>query len=558
MRLNFFTSSIILLLLLSVAGFHAPARAQSRDNDSGAASISGRVTIEGKPAPGVAVTVTRTEGAADARKFSDTTDAEGRFNIVGVTPGAYAITPQAYAFVLSNSDSNMRNSKRVIVGAGETVDGLSLDLARGCVVTGRVIDEGGLPVVGGYARLVKPPRDGATYIEDVDPSLHGVGETDDRGVYRIFGVPAGRYLVRVGAFAGSGRDGLNYSVFYPNTRDVSKAEVIELSAGAEKTDINITIVPPEKTYSVSGRLIDAHSGRPVPYVYIGHQPLDSNVSTNIFPNYSDNRITDEEGGFSVAGLLPGRYRLHTSTISDRDTEWYSDDLIVEVAGADLSGIELKANSGASISGVIVIEGANDRRITATAAGLMVITSSSHISEDVSGKSISCRVGANGKFRLPGLRAGAFRLSVLPSWNPERPLSMERVEVGGQLVSGAIELSERQSISDARIVMVYGDGVVRGQLKFINGEPPENACFLVSTRRKGACLDCYRDFQARVSVGGQYMLKGLPPGDYELTLYAYFCGAGGHPRIAPMKQAIQVAGRIEARADFVVDLTKKDQ
>jgi len=133
-----------------------------------------------------------------------------------------------------------------------------------------------------------------------------------------------------------------------------------------------------------------------------------------------------------------------------------------------------------------------------------------------------------------------------------------VEVAGQPVSDTIDLKEGQSIPDARIVMVYGDGVVRGQVKFQNGGPPENACFFVHTSRRGACLNCFRDFQARVSAGGQYTLEGLPPGDYELTLSAYSCGAGGHPLIAPVKQAIRVANGVEARADFVVDLNKKDQ
>jgi hypothetical protein len=148
MRLNLFTISIILLLSSPAAGFLAPARAQRRDGDSAAASISGRVTIEGKPASGVVVTATRMEGVGEARNFSDTTDAEGRFNVVGLTPGAYAITPQSYAFVLSNREPDLPNSKRVTVGAGETIDGGSLELARGCVVTGRVVDEEGHPVVG--------------------------------------------------------------------------------------------------------------------------------------------------------------------------------------------------------------------------------------------------------------------------------------------------------------------------------------------------------------------------------------------------------------------------
>ncbi|HEY8462395.1 MAG TPA: carboxypeptidase-like regulatory domain-containing protein, partial [Blastocatellia bacterium] len=324
MRLNLFTSSIVLSLLLFAAGFHAPARAQ-RQGDSGAASISGRVTIEGKPAPGVVVVVTGINGAADAGKLSDTTDSEGRFKVTGLKPGEYEITPQSHVFVLSNRNPSLFNDRRITLGAGETVDDVSLELTRGCVVTGRVIDENGRPVIGGYVSLGRPRDIGAsrTEIEYFNPLIPGAGETDDRGVYRIFGVPAGHYLVMVSTQAGLGRNAINYQVFYPNASDQSKAKLIELSAGEEKTDINITIVPPERTYTVSGRLIDAASGKPVPYVLVWSWALDGGANRRIFQSYIDNRITDEEGSFLIAGLSSGRHLLSIGTMSDRDTEWYS-------------------------------------------------------------------------------------------------------------------------------------------------------------------------------------------------------------------------------------------
>ena len=105
---------------------------------------------------------------------------------------------------------------------------------------------------------------------------------------------------------------------------------------------------------------------------------------------------------------------------------------------------------------------------------------------------------------------------------------------------------------------YGDGVVRGQVKFQNGDPPKNVCFYVITHHKGECDDCENEIFSQVSAGGQFTLEGLPPGEYELTLQSHLCGSGEHPGIAPVKQAVRVANGVEARADFVVDLNKKDQ
>jgi hypothetical protein len=545
---------IPIILLISL--FPASAQAQQRGGDPGTAIVSGRVTAGGKPAPGVVVVLSGHDGAQVWRQFAGETDAEGRFNINGVAPGSYEIDPHAYVFVTAKQSPNARNSQRIILGAGETIDDLSIEMVRGGVVTGRVIDEDGRPVVGGNVWLQSPPGEPATNTQTGSRSLPGMGETDDRGVYRLFGVPAGRYLVAVGRHL-DGR-GASYHVFYPDTTDQSKAKVIEVSAGAEKTEIDITVVPPEITYAASGRLIDAANGKPIPGGYIGCHPLDNDhVKMSMLARSYDSRITGNDGSFRLVGLRPGQYRLLVLAATEGGIEWYSDDVTIEVADEDVSGIDLKARRGASISGVVTIEGANDPKLLGTFNDAYV---SANMRNPVgrSGEGAGCKIGPNGGFRLTGLRPGEFSLSVSMHGNYRRRLSTQRVEVAGQPVRGSIELNEGQSITDARIVAVYGDGVLRGQVKFQNGESPKNVCFYVNTSRKGDCDECQTWFSAPVSAGGQYIFEGLPPGDYELILHAHSCSVGIQPQIAPVKQMARLANGVEARADFVVDLNKKDQ
>ncbi|HKC87255.1 MAG TPA: hypothetical protein VKG02_14825, partial [Blastocatellia bacterium] len=75
-----------------------------------------------------------------------------------------------------------------------------------------------------------------------------VGETDDRDVYRIFGAPAGRFIVAATLWTAPQEDTARYTVNYPNTADESKARVIELVAGAEKQGVDIQLTPKVKTY----------------------------------------------------------------------------------------------------------------------------------------------------------------------------------------------------------------------------------------------------------------------------------------------------------------------
>jgi protocatechuate 3,4-dioxygenase beta subunit len=490
------------------------------------------------------------------RQFAGAADAEGRFKIVGVAPGSYEIAPQAYAFVLAPRSPNARGAEKVVVGAGETVDDVSIELVRGGVVTGRIVDEDGHPVVGRYVSLQRPPGDPAPQTRFGSESVSGAFDTDDRGVYRIFGVPPGRYLVVVGIYFDGGRS--SYPVFYPNTTDQSKAQMIEVSASAEKTEVNITAVAPEKTYAASGRLIDAANGKPVPEAYIECLPIDNDYGKmSMVRGFAEFRITGSDGGFRLIGLRPGQYRLSIRPNREEGIEWYSDDLTIEVADEDVSGIELKAHRGASISGVVMVAGANDPKLLGTFTDAYV-SANSRQSGHLSGVNAGSRIGTDGGFRLMGLRPGEFLLRASTDMNSRRRLTIQRVEVAGQPVLGYIELKEAQSISDARIVMEYGDGVARGQVKFQNGEPPRNVCFYVTTERRGECAECQTSFYAPVSAGGQYTLEGLPPGEYELTLYARSCGAGDQPRIAPMKHAIRVANGVEARADFIIDLNKRYQ
>lgn len=175
----------------------SPVLAQPGAAKSGTATISGRVTIEGKPAPGIVVTLMGTDSGQEPRGVKEKTDAEGRFNFAGVMPGNYVITPRAYAHVLADHVRNTRDGKRILVMAGETVDGVSFNLVRGGVVTGRVTDEQGRPVVRGYISLLEKRGDGDGRFESITLPFPDIQETDDRGVYRLFGVPAGRYLVMV-------------------------------------------------------------------------------------------------------------------------------------------------------------------------------------------------------------------------------------------------------------------------------------------------------------------------------------------------------------------------
>src|SRR5262245_20861853 len=94
--------------------------------------------------------------------------------------------------------------------------------------------------------------------------------TDDRGVYRIYGVPAGRYTVAAGdpRYAPPDPRAPTTSPCYADVTDAAKAGVVEVKEGTEATKIDITIGEAPTGYGVAGRVIDGDSGTPIAKAYI--------------------------------------------------------------------------------------------------------------------------------------------------------------------------------------------------------------------------------------------------------------------------------------------------
>jgi hypothetical protein len=172
------------------------------------------------------------------------------------------VAPVATAFVIF--DSTNANGQTVVLSEGESVDGIDFALVRGGVITGKVTDADGRPVVEQSVSLISAetqtnPR-GPVY------SFSGV-QTDDRGIYRMFGLAAGRYKVSAGGEDGfymtsSGRASYKQT-FHPDVTDVSKAAMVEVTEGGEASNVDIALGRASQTYAASGRVINGESGEPI-------------------------------------------------------------------------------------------------------------------------------------------------------------------------------------------------------------------------------------------------------------------------------------------------------
>ncbi|MDX6709914.1 MAG: hypothetical protein QOH96_930, partial [Blastocatellia bacterium] len=186
--------AIISVLLLCSAGFCLRINSQTRSSDkNNEATVSGKVTIKGEPAPGIVVGLRLNPGPTTTFAFKATTDQDGNYRIGKLPAGSYMVIPVERAFV--NLDPNNPRGQSVVIAENENVEGIDFDLTRGGVITGRATYADGQPVIEEQVNLWPlDQRDnrGPRYSEMFR------FQTDDRGVFRMFGVQPGHYKVYIG------------------------------------------------------------------------------------------------------------------------------------------------------------------------------------------------------------------------------------------------------------------------------------------------------------------------------------------------------------------------
>src|SRR5437773_4646034 len=186
-------NTAILILAISLCVFHSSVSGgqSNAGNLSPGGTVSGTVTIKGRPAGGIIVGLRQSQPSSpDTQMLRSKTNQDGAYKVTDVPPGTYEVSLSVPAYVVSDAAQGMT----VVITAGETVNGIDLTLVRGGVITGRVTDADGKSVVEERVMLTK--ADAPANRRQFYPLSMTV--TDDRGIYRMFGVSAGRYKVFVG------------------------------------------------------------------------------------------------------------------------------------------------------------------------------------------------------------------------------------------------------------------------------------------------------------------------------------------------------------------------
>ena len=505
---------IVLLIALLVTSLTLVSAQENSNTKTG--SITGRVTLATKGVAGVTVTITMSGDAFSGLglKLSAITDDEGRFRLSNLPPRTYVVWPFVPAFVVAEATGVYPLGKNVTVVAGETVEDINFTLTRGAVITGKVTDTTGRAVTDERVRILPVQDHLRRLVSSIYPSINDI-RTDDRGIYRAYGLPGGAYRVAVGdpQFAAlTSTSGRRFypETFHPNANDEAKAQVVELAEGSEVTGVDITVVRPLSGFSASGRFVDAKSGQPVPDVSFGLTTISDKSTARGYVSLRG--ASTSKGLFQIDNLPPGTYAI---SVLGGDNYGASESFTIR--DADVVDIEIKTRRGSMISGTVIVEGTADRSVPAKLSRVQLEAYTWSVGNSVGVMRYS-DINADGSFQIGPLRAGTLALGVRSKERNVTPdFALLAIEHNGVDKSTGFQISDGEDVSGVRLVFGYGTGIIRGTVRVEGGTIPAGTQVDAAFIRPGSPLTIA---YTRVDARGQFVFERVPPGNYEVGVNAY--------------------------------------
>jgi len=343
------TCQSLLLFILILSSCFAPPTAKAQTG-----AITGRVVTEdGGGLPNV--TVYLSSIPADRRAASGNiqnltaTDEDGNFKFTGLAPRVYSVNAFSVKGYVARPVPVYEREAGFYHRIGANV---TITMIKGGAITGKVSNSIGEPLIGVQVN--------ATMTRDADgnPARGGGGRprfTDDRGLYRIYGLSPGTYVVYTrhtftGGFP-SPYD-LDAPTYHPSGPRETAAEVT-VTSGGETGGIDIRYRG-DPGHVVSGSVTGA--GEPSS-PYGGINVTISNVIAGIVLGASNViRSSDGPAGFAIYGVTDGEYEIVARRFGYNNDEFFaSSPRRVVVKGADIGGIELKLLPMGSIAGKFALE-----------------------------------------------------------------------------------------------------------------------------------------------------------------------------------------------------------
>jgi len=495
------------------------------------------------------------EGAS-LNQATITTGEDGRFSFKNLAPGSYTVRAKRDGYFGSTTPGSPPTSPlattALTIVAAQSTPNVSLPLAQGGAIAGRVLGPNGQPMTNTAVNLYRKGYNDGREALTASQSKN----TDDSGDYRFYWLAPGDYYVGVTPPRPSVTDGRPQTyakTFYPSTTNARGAERMVLKDGTDLKGININ-VPVLNSVKVSGQLVNTISGTasttgPVS-LFFTLMNRDTSLLTDMTLQVS-NDSPSRDGHFELRGIPTGSYDI-VATAPDAQGRAFPGRARIDVGSEDLQNVTITVHPGVEVRTRVtldekpiaaqpVIAQPGIPNITFDASGgrtvgILLSTSAPALTDRGSGNpAIRIQLRSKENYAAPFDSAAAMNVSSDANGAvvfPNVPESVYSVLVSGTVPAtvylsdireGGVSIYDNgltvgaQSPGTVDVILKSGGSTITGTVRDAANKPVVNGN-VVMVPPQSQRRNPFRYKNVRTGLDGSFTISAVPPGDY--TLFAW--------------------------------------
>lgn len=516
--------------LVSVALFATVLVAQTdvpKDKEPAKCSLQGQVVQQpgGQPIRKAEI---RLFGVSDERgdqtEYSAVTDAEGRFKIENVNPGAYHLY-FGHADFVETEKRHYGSGMLLSLASGQEVKDLLFHMARAAVITAKVHDDDGDPQR--HAQVMAVPYGNAPRGVRRRRTLDNAAQcsTNDLGECRISDLSPGRYLVAVQPefhvppstkIGSDKKEQVDTTTYYPGVVDKKSAIPLELHAGDE-VPISMTMGSVH-AFHVRGQVANLPAWTNKEAAELILQPQDEDDEIHM-----PTGVLDKHGAFDIKGVVPGSYDIFVSPTTARgwleSLELLDDskapqamrtDLTVEVTDEDVDNLRIAPLANGQVRGQLHMDDGQKRDWSSVYLELYAdpgLPTGPAVTNGAT--AVVKRDGSFGTLAL----AGKYHLRLMRNSKLPRDYFVKTVNLGDKDVVDS-GFTVGGGIFSLDVVVSPNGAAIEGVATDDKDKPaPDVSIICIPDAKRRERYDLYREITT--DQLGHFSLRGLNPGEYQV-------------------------------------------
>jgi len=496
---------------------------------TGELTIEGEVrrTDNGDPLGDVQVTLTAPSASPQTpgAQLNVMTDSTGRFVFQKLPPaGGYTVQATKENHFAPPQDGRASPSaiKVVTLSPLQKVLKVTLNLIPGGTITGTVRDINGQPASNVDVMALKLAyRNGARWLQPIKTM-----PSDDRGIFRLWGLPPGEFYLRAnpgsdGARGGGGTSG----TYYPGVENPEIATLIKLKSGDETlADLQMRS---GRTMRISGKFLNTIpelAEEPMGYLLMPRETdrIDEGNGGDLMQNQARGRT---DGSFEIIATRPGLYDLMPVSPLRRDPTappvpitpgspmYFTGRTPIEVGNRDVENLTVAITRGVDVNVHVSLRSVSTPLVANLRLGLRP---ADEVSTALTGFLARGQpIPADGNLTFRSVPSGRYTLTTNAGVAFLPPSGMYLADLRQASVSvydhGIINVN-KDPADPVEVIFAGRGGTITGNVE-TDGKPAESGRITLipqGPRRSNALLYKRAGFSA-----GRFVLLDIPPGDYKI-------------------------------------------